>query len=548
MAGGTFGGGSGIEIDPYLVEDAADLDAVRNNLSAHYKQTADIDLGAFGYFEPIMKWEITDLGGGSYSTKSFPFTGIYNGNGFKILNGNLLYTPYQTSSYQKMGLFGEVGSGCELKNIILQGFLISPPYLQYSREAGFLVGSIYNESSTSILIENCHARGEILNFDSEVGGLIGVVFVECAVENPSLVIKNCTAELKSDIKAHNNGGLIGSLYSGGYARPIIENCSAKSYSSGTISKSRGAVGGFIGILYGTAHIKNCYGNAEISGSGSLGGFIGHIYPITFDGIFTDILVIENCFSNCHITGSPYIGLGNRYNYPDGCAGFIGSVWCYNYEDNILTEGMQVKNCFAQGSIYIENDSNWGGAITSWPPGNATFLGYYDAWNAYASIDNCYANCEFNSELFQKSNDIIANFVSFWDVNGDYPAEYQIFVANSYYNSDLVNYPNNNYGTPKTTAEMKDIATYLPEWDIAESSIVLQNQYGWNENYIWGIGAEINGGFPYLCIITGLKSNIHTKINGVWLPIIAVWAKIQGEWKEVDMEDWIEQNPEPTPPP
>ena len=46
-ANGTFGGGTGISGDPYKIEDAADLDAVRNNLSAYYELANDIDLTAY---------------------------------------------------------------------------------------------------------------------------------------------------------------------------------------------------------------------------------------------------------------------------------------------------------------------------------------------------------------------------------------------------------------------------------------------------------------------------------------------------------------------
>jgi len=42
-ANGTFGGGNGTAETPYIIEDAADLDAVRSNLSAHYKLGNDVD-------------------------------------------------------------------------------------------------------------------------------------------------------------------------------------------------------------------------------------------------------------------------------------------------------------------------------------------------------------------------------------------------------------------------------------------------------------------------------------------------------------------------
>ena len=44
-ANGFFGGGDGFSAGtPFLIEDAADLNAVHNNLSAYYRLANDIDL------------------------------------------------------------------------------------------------------------------------------------------------------------------------------------------------------------------------------------------------------------------------------------------------------------------------------------------------------------------------------------------------------------------------------------------------------------------------------------------------------------------------
>ena len=45
--------GSGTKADPYLVTNAEQLDGMRNNLSAHYKLAATIDMSSFGNMEPI---------------------------------------------------------------------------------------------------------------------------------------------------------------------------------------------------------------------------------------------------------------------------------------------------------------------------------------------------------------------------------------------------------------------------------------------------------------------------------------------------------------
>lgn len=68
MANGNFAGGDGTPENPYLIEDAFDLDAVRNNLRAHYQLINDIDLNISPFnegegWEPINKTSIGTLDG-----------------------------------------------------------------------------------------------------------------------------------------------------------------------------------------------------------------------------------------------------------------------------------------------------------------------------------------------------------------------------------------------------------------------------------------------------------------------------------------------------
>lgn len=53
MANGNFGGGNGALGMPYLIEDAQDLDAIRNEPDIHYKIVADIDVSEYVLWTPI---------------------------------------------------------------------------------------------------------------------------------------------------------------------------------------------------------------------------------------------------------------------------------------------------------------------------------------------------------------------------------------------------------------------------------------------------------------------------------------------------------------
>ena len=74
MANGLFAGGNGTAGAPFLVEDADDLNAMRRNLSAHYKLINDINLGVAPYSEGE-GWNPIDN-----------FIGVLDGNQHTIYN------------------------------------------------------------------------------------------------------------------------------------------------------------------------------------------------------------------------------------------------------------------------------------------------------------------------------------------------------------------------------------------------------------------------------------------------------------------------------
>ena len=74
-----FVSGSGSPTDPYIIGDAAGLDAVRFNLNSHYRLNMDIDLTSF-----IATNYTTDGWLPIGSSLSAPFQGSFDGAGYKI--------------------------------------------------------------------------------------------------------------------------------------------------------------------------------------------------------------------------------------------------------------------------------------------------------------------------------------------------------------------------------------------------------------------------------------------------------------------------------
>ena len=132
---------------------ADDVNKGQRNLNA--LQTADIDLSGINNWEPINQASASD-------TKFF--TGIYNGNGYKI--SHLKINSVSGRTYT--GLFGAIGNGALLTGIHLREVVIMDnPKIG----GGTLVGYVDEGATVSL----CSAQGEInmSGIGANTGGLAG---------------------------------------------------------------------------------------------------------------------------------------------------------------------------------------------------------------------------------------------------------------------------------------------------------------------------------------------------------------------------------------
>ncbi len=89
---GDFAGGTGTEDDPYLIEDAVQLDKVREQNSGQYfKLIKDIDLSSYDNWKPLS----------SKDDSEHRFVGYFDGNGFTISNLKI-----NRGNEDNVGLFG----------------------------------------------------------------------------------------------------------------------------------------------------------------------------------------------------------------------------------------------------------------------------------------------------------------------------------------------------------------------------------------------------------------------------------------------------------
>ena len=493
MANGLFGGGTGILGDPYLIEDAADLDAVRNNLSAHYLQVADIDCSSWGDF--------TTLYGIQGIFEEDAFGGSYNGQQYRVSNINIV--PLLGDTWT-VALFGATRDGCLIKNVTLENVNINIESTQYGGLWGLLVGRSWNESQ-DLLIENCHVDGNISCEDqTSIVSLFGGLMGSCGIDGPfTTTIRGCTSKVYIDIRTDDSrrlGGLIGDI-GGGYAggKVIIEDCYAEleiaEYEWPTYSEwSSGprSIGGLVGMAMGGFHIRRCKANAKIFGGGSMGLLVGLIYSLDFDDkdIGTTAQFIEKCHAFGTINGYPHINTFQtlpHYYFSRWAGGLVGSIWAYRNEEPLeLRESIRITDCYARGSIYLHNLEVWDDPFGSaWPPETGTFVGYYDSWYNYLTVTNCYSDVSITIDELHTSRDATSSFVAveeyiYFNEYPEYIDKVKFEINNCYYNSELIQYPVLiDTGTPLTTAQMKYKFSYN----------------NWDFQTIWGIKL-INDGYPY----------------------------------------------------
>ena len=145
---GTYSGGAGTELDPYLISSVADFDELRNTPADYgklFEQTSDIDLSSEIYFGAVIA---PDTDAGTSGFQGTVFSGRYDGKGFRILNYSCS-TAYGLSEY--VGLFGQ--NRGEILNLSVVNSHID---LNQGAYVGLFCGFNYGGTIT-----NCHSTGTV---------------------------------------------------------------------------------------------------------------------------------------------------------------------------------------------------------------------------------------------------------------------------------------------------------------------------------------------------------------------------------------------------
>ena len=306
----AYAGGSGTSEDPYQIATAAQLALLAQEVvskgssyaSTYFQLTGNIDL--MGH-----EWAPIGCNG------SYPFAGIFDGNGKTILNLNV-------SKGQYVGLFG-VASGAEIKNLKIRNASVSSKvYGAGNVGCSGIVAGYCNGGS----ISGCAVEGAVTG-DCYVGGIAG--------EIESGEISGCTAEISCKTESGSYsacGGIAGKSYS-----TTIENCTVRGEVKGTYM-----AGGFVGDMEDGGAIKRtqhdaplyCYADVSLYGECASSSETKEKY-------YVGGLVGKCCRSSSATVSITRVNVLGKVSLPDGLNIYEGVVnlgGYFGYVDNASISG------------------------------------------------------------------------------------------------------------------------------------------------------------------------------------------------------------------
>ena len=245
-----------------------------------------------------------------------PFSGVFDGNGYKITGLRIEADADTESLYEFVGFFRYVFGG-EIRNLILEDVEISG-----GRNVGAIAGFMRDGK-----IINSFVKGNIsaffessdpLSFSSvSVGGMAGAVFNSEIIDCYSEI--NITAYAETAAYA---GGITGLADSG----TIITN----GYSTGDVTASAGS-SAYAGGIAGRVSM-----GVAITDSRSTGDVVASSESDTsYAGGIAGFVLIDSAITDCYNTGDITASTGSAWSaaYAGGIAGYISNnvtiTDCYN---------------------------------------------------------------------------------------------------------------------------------------------------------------------------------------------------------------------------
>jgi uncharacterized repeat protein (TIGR02543 family) len=495
-----------IAVSTPQVWDWYDLDAIRDNLGSGYVLMNDLDSTTAGYTElasptanggkgwqPIGSLDV-------YFEQVDPFTGTFDGQGYEIWD-LFIDRPDENG----VGLFGAVGGGGVIEDVGVMDADVTG-----TKFVGGLVGNNVGD------VSYCYASGSVIGSEGsyDVGGLVGWNGGD---------MTNCYATVAVTGGAGGNwtGGLagaVGGTYEDTYYYGSVSDC----YATGTVAGDSG-VGGLVGVVGGEgdtgSYVSDSYATGSVTGNDYAGGLVGVNWYAT---------VINCYYTTGTVTGS-YNGVGGLVGGAEGCTvsdsystgsvigssgsssvgGLVGgmndSIVSNSYAAGTVTSGaggegsgglvgrMQinasVSNCYATGTVTGGTGGNFTGGLVGGQWNGCTVSDSYSTGSV--SGDDHVGGLVGANGISTISDSYSTGSVSGNTWTGGLVGENGGTVSNSFWDTETSGQGSSSGGTGKTTAQMKDIATFTDAgWDI----IAVDHDYDRNTGYVWNIVDDVTYAF------------------------------------------------------
>ena len=263
------------------------------------------------------------------------YTGTFDGGGHTITGLAV------TGSDQYAGLFGYIGSGGTVKNVVLEGVQIESD--NDMSGVGGVAGQSYGN------IENCSVSGSVSG-TTFAGGVVGSQW------GGSITGCNSSATVKGVIFA---GGIAGETNSGASLTGCYATGDVTVENDGTNNSHAGGVVGY----NGGGTLTACYATGSVTGSGSGTVYVGGVTGSN------DLGTLTACY---HAKGTV-----------SGPGGATGGVAGRNFKDSMFGGGI-ITACYWNGTVTgdngIGNDMVGNGKATK-VEGTTTWETAVDAMNA-----------------------------------------------------------------------------------------------------------------------------------------------------------------------
>jgi len=330
-----FASGTGKPEDPFVIENAAQLNEVRNFPTAHFILNSSIDLSEITVADKVYNdgkgWE-------PIGSENEPFKGSFDGKGNRIVNLNI-----NRPDEDDIGLFGTIENAV-LCNIVLENVNVSG-----QNNVGALVGSVMGGS-----VDNCQVINGSVQGALSIGGMIGSNYLG--------EITSSYAEV--EVVGSKGPYLLYSMFVGGLAGYNEGGIIADSHAEGKVSGDFD-VGGLVGVNTcdnnydesAKGKIADSYAKGIVTGLFNIGGLVGrNTYGI-----------IEESHAEGPVEGTSEVGglVGNN-KYGQITDSYAEGI--VKGKENVgglagICENGTISSCYATGEVTgIDDSSNVGGLI------------------------------------------------------------------------------------------------------------------------------------------------------------------------------------------